>query len=489
MPLRALALTPDEMNVVGEDSTNPRPAALTSHPRCTYILALRAQDFEMTRLLASLGVVLSMVSTASADPSPNDISITSFNPEEAVAPASTVEGPGIKVGEGTVLHPVFGAETGFVSNVFYEEASEQGAGILRLLAQIGVSTLGAGRLNPTSTIEADDPQQNLGALEYRASLRASYDFMLTDNGAASDTGGLGLGASIHGMVNPSGRLAFGFDDDFERLIRAANFETDANTNRDINTFRALLFYKPRDSAINGFLYYDNRIDIFERSEQSFADRMTHRLGVHPQWRFLPQTQAYVDLSWAYTTKLDSDSTKVDSYPLVVRAGLQTLLNVNTTLNLDAGYTNGFYSDGPSFSAPVISATIGYRYSPLGRVTAGYMLIYEDSINANYYRDHVIRASLQQIIKPLVFMVQPELHLREYNGINTALPDIMGPDTRDDVIISVIAGAHYAFRNWMAATLNYRFSSVSTDYMYTIGGMTDDPGFVRHELLAGIRVAL
>jgi hypothetical protein len=26
-------------------------------------------------------------------------------------------------------------------------------------------------------------------------------------------------------------------------------------------------------------------------------------------------------------------------------------------------------------------------------------------------------------------------------------------------------------------------------MYTIGGMTDDPGFVRHELLAGIRVAL
>ena len=443
----------------------------------------------MTRLLAGIGVVLLMGRVASADPSPGDISITAFNPEEAVAPASTVEGPGIKIGEGTVLHPVFGAETGFVSNAFYEEANEQSVGIMRLLAQISVSTLGANRLNPSATIEADDPQINLGAVEYRASLRASYDFMISDNDAASEIGGLGLGASIHGMVNPSGKLSFGFDDDFERLVRAANFETDANTNRYINNFRALFFYKPRDSAINGYLYYENRLDVFERSEQSFADRMTHRVGLHPQWRFFPQTQAYLDLSMGYTSKLDSDSNKSPSYPLLLRAGLQTLLTVKLTLNLDAGYTNGFYSSGPSFSAPVLSATVGYRYSPLGRVTAGYMLMYEDSINANYYRDHVIRGSLQQIIKPLVFMVQPELHFRQYQGVNTAIPGIMGPDTRDDVIISVIAGAHYAFRNWIAATVNYRFSSVSTDYMYTIGGMTDDPGFVRHELLAGIRVAL
>jgi hypothetical protein len=54
----------------------------------------------------------------SADINPNDISISSFNPEDAVAPSSTIEGPGIKIGEGTVLRPVFGIETGFVSNVF-----------------------------------------------------------------------------------------------------------------------------------------------------------------------------------------------------------------------------------------------------------------------------------------------------------------------------------------------------------------------------------
>ena len=54
---------------------------------------------------------MSLERAASADIAPNEISISAFNPGDAVAPASTVEGPGIKVGEGTVLHPVFGIET------------------------------------------------------------------------------------------------------------------------------------------------------------------------------------------------------------------------------------------------------------------------------------------------------------------------------------------------------------------------------------------
>ncbi|MBA3394641.1 MAG: outer membrane beta-barrel protein [Deltaproteobacteria bacterium] len=444
----------------------------------------------MIRLLASFGLVLSLVATASAQITPGDISITAFNPGDATAPASTIEGRGIKVGEGTVLRPVFGAETGFVSNVFYEEDDAQPAGVLRLIAQIGTASLGAARLHPSSTIEQDDPQENLGQLEYRANLRLSYDFMLAEDNTASETGGLGIGASLHGMVNPMGRLSFGFGDDFVRLIRAANFETDSNTNRDINHLRLLMLYRPRDSAISGFLYYENRIDIFERDEQSFADRMTNRVGLHPQWRFLPQTQAYLDLSIANVTALDSDSQKVTSYPLVVRAGISTLLTVKTTLNLDAGYTNGFYDDGPSFSAPTIGAMIGYRYNPLGRVTAGYSLTYEDSINANYFRDHVLRASWQHIVNPVIFMVQPEVHFRQYRGVTFAVPGVMGEDTRNDVIFAVVGGVHYNFRRWLMATLNYRFTSVSTDYMYSVaGGTVDDPSYARHELLLGMRVAL
>jgi len=451
----------------------------------------------MTRLFSGLtigfGVVLTLATEASADPSPNDISISTFNPEDAVAPASSVEGPGIQIGEGTVLHPVFGIETGYISNVFYQDKNTQPAGVLRLIAQIGAASLGSARLSPSAM--DPDTQTNLGEFEYRANLRLSYDLIFAGNNDATardanNSGGLGVGASLKGIVHPMGTFAFGFDEDFQRLIRAANYETDANTNRDINNIQLNLLYQPRDSAINGYLYYRNMIDVFERSQNSFVDRWSNIVGLHPQWRFAPESQVYLDLSWGAVTPLSNSNTKGASYPLTLRAGIATLLTLKTTLNIDAGYSNGFYSAGPSFSAPVVGASVGYRYSPLGRAALGYMLQYADSINSNYYRDHIIYGTLQQLVNPLVFMIQPELHFREYSGVNSALPTLMGPDTRDDVIISVIAGFHYNFRNWFAATLDYRFTSVQTDYRYTAGTtVIDDPSYVRHEILAGVRVAM
>jgi opacity protein-like surface antigen len=445
----------------------------------------------MKRLLAIVAVLLAQGSVvAHAQASPSDVSISSFNPANSVAPASTVEGAGVKVGEGTVLRPVLGVETGYVSNVFYEDNNEKGSGVLRLLAQIGVASLGQARLHPSAMADSDQPQENLGALQYRADLRLAYDLMLSGTEVVKDTGGLSVGATLKGMVNPMGRVAFGFNDDFNRLIRAANFETDSNTNRDINNLELQLLWKPSDSAISAFLYYSNTFDVFERSEQNFADRMTNRVGLHPQWRFLPQTQAYLDLSIGNVTALNSDSEKSSSYPLQTRAGLATLLSARTTLNIDGGYTNGFYSHGPSFSAPMIGAQLGYRYTETGRVTLGYQLLYEDSINANYYRDHVIRASIEHMIAPLIFVASPEVHFRRYSGINTAVPDVMGPDSRTDTIFAVTAGLNYNFRNWIAVTLNYRFSTVQTDYRYMSGGGTvDDPSFVRHEILGGVRAAL
>ena len=444
----------------------------------------------MTRFLTCLAAALLLEASAYAQVAPNEISISSFNPEDAVAPASTVEGPGIKVGEGTVLRPVFGVETGFVSNVFYEDGDPQAAGLLRLIAQIGAGSLGKTRLHPSSMISTDDQQpDDMGQLEYRASLRLSYDLLLSDNETVSDTGGLGIGATVKGMVNPSGRFAFGFEDDFHRLIRAANFETDVNTNRDLNYLRLLLMFQPRDHAISGYLYYTNTIDVFESSNQAFADRMMNRVGIHPQWRFLPQTQAYLDLSWGAVTPLGETATKDGSYPLILRAGLATLLSLKTTLNIDAGYTNGFYSNGPSFSAPVVGAQVGYRYSPLGRASLGYNLVYEDSINANYYRDHVIHASVQQLMNPFILMIQPELHFRTYEGV-TSVPNIMpSSNTRNDLIFAMVGGVHYQFRDWFTATLNYRFSLVDSDLTYVFGGMADDPSFARHELLAGLRIAM
>jgi hypothetical protein len=165
------------------------------------------------------------------------------------------------------------------------------------------------------------------------------------------------------------------------------------------------------------------------------------------------------------------------------------LTVELALSGQVGYTNGFYTGGPSYSAPTGGAQLSYRYSPFGRIQLNYSWMYADSINANYYRDEVISATWIQRVNALLFEVQPELHFREYDGIATLIPG--SADTRDDTIVSLIAGVSYAFRTWIAASLDYHFTDVSTDYRYPATATSEpyNPSYVRHDILLGIRLAL
>src|SRR5258706_13694379 len=109
-----------------------------------------------------------------------------------------------------------------------------------------------------------------------------------------DTSGLGVGALFRGLANPMGTFSFGFSDDFQRLIRAANFETDANTNRDINAFSASLLIHPHTNTVSASLTYTNTVDVFERNTQQFANRMLNLVDLRVQWRWLPQTTLFGD---------------------------------------------------------------------------------------------------------------------------------------------------------------------------------------------------
>jgi hypothetical protein len=431
-------------------------------------------------LVIALLVVSSGVALAEEG---NSLSASAFDPEQATAPTTGVEGDGLKVGEGTVIHPIFGVQTGLISNVFYEENATNTAGLLRLFAEIGAGSLSTARLTPTNA-GAGGEEINQGDFQYRASLRLSWDQLLSGNDTVTATGGLGIGATLRGLVNPMGTWSFGFDENFTRLIRAANFETDADTNRDINTLALNLIYHPTTRSIGGYLYYNNTLDVFERGEQAFADRLQHRFGIHPSWRLLPQSVLYADVSLGVFGGI-GDSMKVSSMPLVAQMGFATLFTPKTSLNIHAGYTNGFYASGPSYSSVTAGAQLGYRYSPLGRVAATYDLRYDDSVNANFYRDHIFRVWVQQDFVPFALVVQPEVHLRHYEGITV----VGGPPSRDDLIFSLIAGVHYNFRNSLAVGIDYHLSAVTSDYRYMTDGAIDDPSFVRHQLLLGLRWAL
>ncbi|HEY0195811.1 MAG TPA: hypothetical protein VGC42_32075 [Kofleriaceae bacterium] len=426
-----------------------------------------------------------------------------MDPGSAVNPISIVNGAGVKVGEGTTLRPQVGIETGYVSNVFYEKNNPNGAALLRVIAELGTGSLPYQRLvargttgndntvNGTSEQSVDDTTTaatnsgHNGDFQYSLNLYASWDQYLSGDHDVDSQSGLAGGLLFRGIVNPDHPLQFAFQEHFQRDIRATNFESSRDINRDVNSLDLRINYLPAGRALGGYLYYQNTVDVFEADTQQFANRMLNTAGLHLNYQWLPLTRVYVDASMGYYTGI-GDSKKIDSYPLITVAGIQTALTLNTVINAYAGYTNGFYSAGPSYSSPLGGLFFGYRYSPLGRVTLRYGYEHQDSINANFYRDHVIQASVEQYFVPFLVYVRPELRFRQYDGTL-----VMGSSgyVRNDTIVAATVGLRYNFRDWIAATLDYQLALVDTDFRYDPGvGMQIDPSYVRHQVLIGVRAA-
>lgn len=439
-----------------------------------------------------LAIFLGLGATLHAIPVRADDAIPPIPPwmdsSDALSPISLVSGAGIKVGEGTVFQPQVGVETGVVSNVFYEETGGVAAGLLRLLVEIGTGSLPDQRLGRGGPDAAGAPSGGAaaGELQYSANLYASWDQYLSTNRNVNDQGGLGGGILVRGIVHPERPLRFAFQDNFSRLIRATNFESPEDTDRDINSLALRLHYAPTGRSLGGYLYYQNTIDVFEAGTQQFANRLQNQLGLRVNWQWLPLTRVFTDVSAGYDTGLGA-SRKVSSSPVTALAGIQTMLTLGTTLNAHVGYTNGFYASGPSYSSLVAGVLFGYRYSPLGRVTALYSYDHADSINANFYRDHLVQLTVEQYFAPFVVFARPELRLRRYQGTST-IAVAPSSDTRDDVIVGATAGVRYNFRDWIAGTLDYRLQDVATDFRYQTDGLILDPSYVRHELLLGVRAA-
>lgn len=404
--------------------------------------------------------------------------------------ASIVQGPGIKVGEGTVLHPVVGVETGAISNVFYEDADPTFAGIVRIFAEFGVGSLPDKRLVGavgTAEGEAAEKDVNQGSIRFRLDGGVAYEEYLSANESVRAQRNVAFSLHGRGIIRPQSTFPFQFEDELRRETRPTNFESRGNLNRIINRLLLQANYQPNGRNLSGSLRYQNTIDIFESSDHGFADRMQHTVGTRLNWQWLPATRVYGDASIGFFGGLGSASTKISSMPLRLLAGLQSVITVDTTLSTRVGFGKGFYASGPDFTNVVFGAQFGYRFSPQGRATVFYDYDFTDSINANFYRDHAVGAQLSQELDRWTLLLGAELRFRAYRGL---IQEVGMPGTdRSDLILAVPLGAHFNFSDRIAGSLDYRFVTDQTDFRYMNDGITTDPSYTRHELLLGVKGAI
>jgi hypothetical protein len=413
----------------------------------------------------------------------------------AAQESSAVEGAGYPLGEGTVVHPTVGGELGFTDNVFYADTTEQRdfAGILRLVAE---AALASKEITPDEGVpdELLEPGEEAPAepapqkIQFRAGGKIYYQEYLSPTYFVRDQRTFGADLKGNVVIAPQGTVAFTADEHFVRDARPVNFESSEHANRIANSLMLDLKYQPGGRMINAGLRWENQIDYFEDGDQRFANRMINTIHARGEWMFFPYSKLFADVSYGFIGSLGSGgmaAPKRSASPIRGGVGIATAITEIFTVKAHLGWGYASYAGGSGYNLPLIGAEIGYRYSPVGRVTVGYEWDQIDSINADFYSDHGLKAGLdQQFGARILAHAAAELHFRTYQGVD---PSIGGATSRSDLIFAPSAKVQYIFKDWLAAVVDYRTEVDATSYRSSVDDM-DDPSYVRTEITAGVRAA-
>jgi hypothetical protein len=173
-----------------------------------------------------------------------------------------------------------------------------------------------------------------------------------------------------------------------------------------------------------------------------------------------------------------------SNPLRIQAGIGTALTEVTTVRAYIGYANGFYDEGPNFSNAIGGAEFGYRYTEYGRFRLIADYNFQDSLQANFYRDYSLIGTIDHQFGLLIAGADASVRIRAYRGI----PAAIGADERDDVIFASGLRLAYMLQDWLGITGRVSAVIDSTDYEYMAGRATLNPSYTRYEAFLGASAA-
>jgi hypothetical protein len=416
-------------------------------------------------------------------------------PPPAAAQQTIVEGPGYEVGEGTVIHPSVGMTTGLLYNPFYENQSPASTPVVNLRGAVSIASQGHRPKNEIELLQRDKESDTAAdaapSLEFRAGGLLDLTLYTTTNETVARRL---LSGSLtgHVMTAPRGTVSFYADEIFTRSSTPVNYESYGNDlNRIINHLTGGVQYRPGDGAFRFALQYENTVDVFESSGPAFANRAQHLARGRAEWQFLPITRFFFDASWGYAGSLgggncNSGLFKRGSTPLRIQVGAATALTELTSLRAHAGYGKGFYGSPcgemgtPDFSNVLLGAELGYRYSPLGRMSVTYEYDFRDAVDANYYRDHALVGRLINQVDLVLLQAGLDIRLRHYEGIVPGLASDLGQTTRDHLILRLSGKGYYLYRDWLGFTASLDLVSDSTDFTYDGRQL----GYTRTELQIG-----
>jgi hypothetical protein len=379
---------------------------------------------------------------------------------------------GLKVSDDVLLHLGVGAELGYDSNVFYAPTPEtaKGSGMLRIVPFAELTNATRAGVIPSGVF-----------FDLAASL--NYREYLSSDPGIQDQRAFMPSASAMLDFGSGQALSFLIGDGFSRTEDPPYQEGQLPYIRDTNLALAQLSWSPGGGRLATSLRYTNTIDYFESESDPMqlqavtsANSMTNDLALDVSWKWLPKTAVFLNVDQQYISYFHTDEGKVNSFPLRAIAGLRGLITTKLSLNIGAGYGNGFYQttatepDGtthPTASPSGIRgnliafAEITYRPTLETTTVLGYRHDFQNAIFGDfYYVDAVYLNFSQAIAGRLGFGLSARYESRSFQDVPVG----------DGVFISehsnywqVGANLDYRIRGSVYAGLSYTLMKNDSDY--------------------------
>jgi hypothetical protein len=353
-------------------------------------------------------------------------------------------------------------EAGYDTNVFYSDASaKQGSPILRVTPFLGLTNATRNGAVPSGVY------YDLGAA-------LTYREYLSDVQAIKDQ--RAFNPSAYGTAEfSSGRtFTLGLSDAFAKTEEPPYIAGEESINRVNNVASLTLRFSPGGGRLRGFVRYANSLDIFPEGSNppgyANASSMGNDLTLDGSWLWLPKTALFVQLSQGFVYYFDPDlgmgrTPKSNSFPLRTLAGLRGLLTPKLSLQIAAGYANGFYESGPNTSGignVNALAEIQFRPTLLTGVSLGYQRQFRNSVLGNFYDlDGVYLGLTQRVADRINLAGYGRYEFRRYKGVGL---------TRTDSFAQAGAMADYFIQEWLYAGAAYALMYNSSDLSAAEGGI-------------------
>jgi hypothetical protein len=409
---------------------------------------------------------------------------------------SRTQGPGFRLGN-LELHPGFGAEVGYDSNVFYEDSDgpsdPDGGVIMRFTPHLYISTLTRERRNEGEGARDSDAAP---MVQFSAGVNGQIYIFLVDearNNAA-------LNADLDLNINPKGRFGFQITDHFSRNIRpftGRNGERVRNYAVDTNTLAATIHGRSRGGVIQSSLGYAFKLHFFEGQDFRYANSFGHQISSDIHYRFLPNTSLFWDSTFDNTNYYNDGGTLAlpTNWRVRTRVGLNGVITPKLSATAAVGYTATFVRDArfSDFDSVLALAGLKIRLTPTTTLAFGYERENQGSIVGLYRTQDRGYLDFQWLFaRSFLLGLDFWVAYMKFGDILDSTGTPVAGGNRSDVMVQARLFAEYRFTDYLGLNASFAYLGDITDFEYTVGtgmGATipDPAGFQKFEAWLGLRV--